>query len=374
MTEHTFSIERLVLPESLESPDAGDFLAVCELSDALVLRLRGNLDLASPNSARLIMWRDTEYARLDVYFVRMEGRVAARAWIHLPLKDNLETAWLSVGVHPDFEGRGLGRALADHLESVARAAGRTVVQMGTEHPVGGPDDDGEQLLPPTGSGSVPAGSRAVRFALNRGYELVQVERTSVLEVSEESRRAAHALFEEAEARAAENYELVTWFDGTPEEYVADLVRLSTSMSTEIPLGGLELGEEAFDEARVREIDTRRRDGGVRAVTTAARHRSTGELAGYSVLEYVPDHPEVAEQDNTLVLPDHRGHALGQWMKAANFERLLEAFPAVRRIYTYNADENQHMLAINIAMGFRPAGHDGQWQAHLGRGSREGDRA
>ncbi|WFR83382.1 GNAT family N-acetyltransferase [Arthrobacter sp. Y-9] len=364
MTESTFSIEQLVLPESLESPEARDFLDVCTLSDELVLRTRGNLDLATPNRARFILWRDTEYARLRVYFVRLEGRVVARAWIHLPLKDNLDTAWLSVGVHPDFEGRGLGRALADHLEAVALSEGRTVVQMGTEHPTGTADDDGERLLPPTGSGSVPAESRAVRFARRRGYELVQVERTSVLEVSDESRRAAHALLEEAAARAEESYELVTWFDETPEDYVEDLVRLSTSMSTEIPLGGLELGEEVFDAGRVREIDARRREGGVRAVTTAARHRTTGELAGYSVLEYLPDHPEVGEQDNTLVLPGHRGHALGQWMKAANFERLLEAFPAVRRIYTYNADENQHMLAINIATGFRPAGHDGQWQAHL----------
>ncbi|MBO9705553.1 MAG: GNAT family N-acetyltransferase, partial [Arthrobacter sp.] len=108
---------------------------------------------------RFILWRDTEYARLRVYFVRLEGRVVARAWIHLPLKDNLDTAWLSVGVHPDFEGRGLGRALADHLEAVALSEGRTVVQMGTEHPTGTPDDDGERLLPPTGSGSVRAASR-----------------------------------------------------------------------------------------------------------------------------------------------------------------------------------------------------------------------
>jgi hypothetical protein len=34
---------------------------------------------------------------------------------------------------------------------------------------------------------------------------------------------------------------------------------------------------------------------------------------------------------------------------------------VRRVLTYNAAENDHMLSINIALGFKPAGYDGEWQ-------------
>ncbi|MDP5228103.1 MULTISPECIES: GNAT family N-acetyltransferase [Arthrobacter] len=361
MTETPFLIERLTLPDSLESPEAGDFLELCALTDTLLEQVRGNTDLGTPDAARLQNWRDSDYQSLEIYFIRAGGRMAARAWIQFPLRENLETAWIGLGVLREFEGRGLGRALADHVEARAAARGRTVLQSGTEHTAGGPDDGGERLVPPTGSGSVPASSRAVRFALRRGYELVQVERTSLLTLSEGTVRAAAELQAAAQTRAGDAYELVSWLDATPERYLEDLVTLYTSMSTEIPLGGLELGEELFDAARVREIDDRREHGGVRAVTMAARHRQTGALAGYSILEHSEERPEVAHQDNTIVLPGHRGHALGQWMKAANLFALTSAFPAVRRIYTYNADENRHMLDINVAMGFVPAGHDGQWQ-------------
>ena len=34
---------------------------------------------------------------------------------------------------------------------------------------------------------------------------------------------------------------------------------------------------------------------------------------------------------------------------------------MERVITFNAAENDHMLAINIALGFRPAGYDGEWQ-------------
>ncbi|MFJ3956136.1 GNAT family N-acetyltransferase [Arthrobacter sp. NPDC090010] len=364
MTQSTFTIEQLVLPDSVDSPDAGDFLQLCELTNVLIQAAQGSLDLATPNGARLTMWQESPYHRLEVFFIRCEGRIVARAWIHFPRQENLDTAWLGLGVHPDFEGRGMGRALAEHLETVALSHGRTVVQTGTEHSVGADEESGERLRPGTGSGSVPLDSRAVRFALARGYVLEQVERTSMLVLAEGTLGETRLLLESAAGRAEGAYELVSWLDEAPEEFLEDLARLSTSMSTEIPLGGLELGEEAFDAERVREMDERRRSAGTRAVTTAARHRATGALAGYSVLEYVPENPEVGHQDNTLVLPDHRGHALGQWMKAENLLRLVDAFPAVRRIYTYNANENDHMLAINTAMGFRPAGYDGQWQCHL----------
>jgi hypothetical protein len=49
------------------------------------------------------------------------------------------------------------------------------------------------------------------------------------------------------------------------------------------------------------------------------------------------------------------------VKVLNLRRMMEARPSVERILTFNAAENDHMLAINIALGFRPAGYDGEWQ-------------
>ena len=48
------------------------------------------------------------------------------------------------------------------------------------------------------------------------------------------------------------------------------------------------------------------------------------------------------------------------VKIANLRRLA-GYPDVQRVTTFNAAENDHMLAINVALGFRPAGWDGEWQ-------------
>ena len=69
----------------------------------------------------------------------------------------------------------------------------------------------------------------------------------------------------------------------------------------------------------------------------------------------------AFQEDTLVLREHRGRRLGMLVKTANLARLAEVQPGARRIGTWNAEENAHMLAINVALGFRPAGVWAAWQ-------------
>ena len=39
-------------------------------------------------------------------------------------------------------------------------------------------------------------------------------------------------------------------------------------------------------------------------------------------------------------------------------------PEVRRITTYNADSNLPMVAVNEALGFRPAGQLSMWSIRL----------
>ena len=62
-----------------------------------------------------------------------------------------------------------------------------------------------------------------------------------------------------------------------------------------------------------------------------------------------------------MLAPHRGHRLGMRMKLANLVALDDADPTRERIYTWNADENEHMLAINVALGFRPFALESTWQ-------------
>ena len=103
-----------------------------------------------------------------------------------------------------------------------------------------------------------------------------------------------------------------------------------------------------------------------AVATAARERSSGRLVAYSDLAWTRHDPENAFQWDTLVLREHRGHRLGALVKVAKLERLLAEAPDARRVHTWNADENTHMVAINAAMGFAPAQRESAWRLDLPR--------
>ena len=359
MTAAPYRIERLLLPDALESPDAGNFLEFSRLSDALVLETWGNLDRATPARARLRYWRDDVYKRLQLFFVRDGGRMVARSWVRYELQDNLGSALVHVDVLDEFAGRGIGRALLDHAEALAAADGRTVLMTFTEHPADFDADGPDVLRPATGTGALPASARAVRFAQEAGYQLEQVERFSSLAVPP-APGLLDALEREALARA-EPYELVTWTDHCPEEYVEQLAVLMSRMSTDAPTGGLSYDEETWDAARVRHVEDTWTQAGNISLVTAARHRDSNELAAYTVLELAPGKPWLADQDDTLVAASHRGHRLGMLVKIRNLRRLLAEYPAVERVNTFNAAENDHMLAINVALGFRPAGYDGEWQ-------------
>lgn len=360
MTTPAYRIEPLVLPASVDSPDAADFLEFSDLSDALVLETWGNLDRARPRSARLEAWRDDDYAQLRLFFVRLDGRMVATSWVRLPQQENLEDAMVRVNVLDEFSGRGIGQALLRHAEAFATSHGRSTLQSFTEHVAGFEPDGAGILKPGTGTGGIPSGSRAVKFATAAGYTLEQVTRFSALDMPP-SEAVLDALERDAYSIAGDRYELLAWTDSCPDEYVDQLAVLMSRMSTDTPAGALHYDPEVWDAKRVRHVEDEWKQTGQESLVAAARHRASGELAAYSVLQYSASKPWLAEQDDTLVAKPHRGHRLGMLVKVLNLRRMMEAHPSVERILTFNAAENRHMLAINIALGFRPAGYDGEWQ-------------
>jgi len=341
---------------------AADLRACRELRDTHHLATWGNLDRGSTLREDQEYWRRTEYEERLQFLARLDGIPAGTCSVVLPLKENTGAAWIDVVVGARFRRQGIGRRLLAVAEETARRQERKVFEGYCEEPVQLVQPDQEELPAKSGSGGVPLNLASTRFALACGYELEQVERSSSLALPVDAGLLA-ALETGALARAG-GYRVVGWEGSCPEPLLDAYAVLKSRMSADVPTAGLEAEIEEWDAARVRDEEQRWARSGVIPLVAAVQHAGTGELAAYTVLSYRPERPHVLIQEDTLVAGPHRGHRLGLLAKIANIRRAQDIWPAAASVITWNASENRHMLAINIALGFKPAGFEGEWQKRL----------
>jgi RimJ/RimL family protein N-acetyltransferase len=91
--------------------------------------------------------------------------------------------------------------------------------------------------------------------------------------------------------------------------------------------------------------------GLHSYMIAVVNDASGEMAGMTNVGVEPEDPHWGHQGLTAVTRPHRGHRLGLLLKTAMLDWLAEAEPAIERIDTGNASANDHMIAINDALGF-----------------------
>lgn len=343
-------------------PDDPGLAALLEAELDILADVWGHHDFATTGRERWGQVADTSDVRHLALVAREGSEVLGYSQLEVPVHDNEHLLYADLAVRPAHRRRGLGAALWEATCDLARREGRRTVLAGVDQrtePAPGPGT----LAPATGSGLVRADQPGVRFALDRGLTLEQVDRYSVLQVPlPPSQLAAH---HDGAAAVAEphGYEAVTWIDRCPDALVDGLAVLEQAMSTDAPLGGVDWHEEPWDAARIRRLEDRRARSGRRTLTAGAVHRATGELAAFSQLALTA-RPDFAWQVDTLVHADHRGHRLGMLVKTTNLALLAQQAPGVRRVGTWNAEENAPMLAINVALGFAPSGGSSTWQREL----------
>lgn len=165
-------------------------------------------------------------------------------------------------------------------------------------------------------------------------------------------------------RAIPGYVVETSVDDTPDAWLEDRVVLQHRMSTDSPVGDLDLREERWDAERLREQRRATRRSNRRAIESVAREVASGRLVGFTQLQVPLADPVLAYQQDTLVLREHRGHGLGAAVKAANLAALRVEFPQVRTLRTWNAEENGPMIAVNEALGYRTTALQREWQKRL----------
>ncbi|WP_045729567.1 GNAT family N-acetyltransferase [Pseudarthrobacter chlorophenolicus] len=357
-------ITAVTVPGNLDGrEDARDFLACQAMREAQELETWGNLDRGYTLAEELEHWRGTPYEARHLFVARIGNETAGMCSVTLPLRENLRTAGINVLVVPAFRRRGLGSQLLRFGEAFAQDNSRTSLDGYFELPARLLDTTGPLLPAKSGAGGLPANEPSTAFAAASGYELEQVETSSRLPLPIPADRAA-ALEADAAVHAAD-YELVGWADTCPGHLVEDYALLNARMSVDVPTAGLDWEGEIWDAARVRRDEEALARSGVQALVAAARHRPTGDLVAYTVLNWRPEVPATVLQQDTLVSGEHRGHRLGMLIKLRNLAAAQARWPSARSVLTWNASENQHMLSINIALGFRPAGFEGEWQKRLG---------
>lgn len=371
-TTTTWTVREVPVPASLDAPDAWLLIGANRVSTAGTVDVWGSTDLADSARADLAQLRDTDAERTVRLVAVAEGDAApsddpagsviGQARLTLPHRDNRHSAFVTVDVLAQHRRHGIGSALLDAATRLARADGRSLLMTSTGdrvEPPAGPN----ALESPAGAGRVDLHNPAVAWLHRTGWTLGQVERHSVLDLPlDPASVRAHSA--EAAAAAGAEYRLHSWGTEVPDRWLEEYAGLLAQMSTDAPLGEVDRRPEAWDGSRVRAQERMLRDAGYELLVTAAEHVPTGRLAAFTNF-WVPGHTgEFVHQGDTLVVAAHRGHRLGMLVKTANLARLSEQRPAVRRVGTWNAQENRWMLAINVALGFRPAGVGGAWQRSL----------
>lgn len=357
------SVERIRVPAGPDSADAADFLAFHQLQRAHAFELWGNLDRCATLAEAIQFWKGNDYEERLVFLARLDGAVVGSGTLTLPLSENTTTAGVDVLVDAGFRRRGFGSRILAVAEEQAVKRGRVSFDAYCGEPLAPVEAGVELLQAKSGSGGVPLAAASTSFALRHGYSLEQVETNSTLAFP-----VPETLLRDLEAdtlKSSDGYSVLGWRERCPDQLVESFARLKSLMSTEVPLAGLGWEGEEWDVTRVRQEESTWRAGSVDTSVCVARRDDTGELAAYTVLTHREEAPSVIYQEDTLVAPGHRGHRLGMLVKVDNLRRAKELWPDATSVMTWNAVENQHMLAINIALGFKPSGFEGEWQKRLG---------
>jgi GNAT superfamily N-acetyltransferase len=151
---------------------------------------------------------------------------------------------------------------------------------------------------------------------------------------------------------------------SPDAVLDDLGVLRSSLWADAPSGGQATTEERYDAERLRRIEATALAGGGRRLYAGAVHRTSGRVVGFTEIDVPAEERHPAGQEYTIVLREHRGHALGMRLKVANLRALAAASPGRTAVTTYNAAENTHVLRVNEALGFQPYAASGAWRLDL----------
>lgn len=354
-------MEITVRPLNVDEP--GMLEQLNALDEANDRNLFGAVDKHTVAQRRAIL-ADTPYWTVHRWVAEVEpmdggASVVGLCTVHLAREENLDAVDLGLVVHPAYRGHGVATAMIEQalLPAIA-ASGRHQVSYWGEIPAEGDPDDP----------ALPTRRIAARLGLER--RTMGVCRTLALPVPT-------TLLDELAAEAAEKtdgYEIRLWDDAVPEEHLASFGVVLRQLDLDDPDEDFEYEAPQYTPERIRTFEKRRADAGTRVLIAVAL-APDGSIAAHSEIHVQGSAgTTVGWQENTLVMPGHRGHRLGVALKVANHRRLTQVFPDLERLVTWNSHVNPWMISINEKLGYEIAFREIGFQGEARVDGADGERA
>jgi GNAT superfamily N-acetyltransferase len=266
-----------------------------------------------------------------------DGAPVGSAFLRLFTREGQEhLAELELAVHSAERRRGVGTRLLEAALTAARAERRRSVLA-----------QAEQGCP----GDLFLAARGFRPVLRLTYARLSLAETDLTAVEDLARRPHPG------------YRLTEW-DGVVPAGLAQSYAGSRRAMDDMPMEGTDYGTVVWDFERVvaaAEAVARRGD---LLHTVAVLDTATGAVVGFSELVVPGDGKGDGQHYGTAVLPEHRGHGLARWMKAASIRSTRRRHPGLDGLRTDTADSNAPMRAVNDALGYLPTHKAVEYQLEL----------
>ncbi|MGZ0147266.1 GNAT family N-acetyltransferase [Kribbella sp. WER1] len=256
-----------------------------------------------------------------------DDRVLGALLFEYRLTDNLDAVEVEIDVPPEHRRRRIGSALWHWAVTRSAQLGRTIVQ--TEI-------------------AVPADpAPGAEFAERLGFTVEHVEDHLVVPLPYDELRLEEL---RSEAGRLDGYRLTSWAGVCPPEHQQAYADLHTAMDLDVPTGGMTREVVPWTVEKLQASEARVDRTHLALVTMA--HTLDGQPAGYTLIYLSRGDLENAQQDDTLVLREHRGHNLGTHLKLANLSQLAKHRTTQRYLHTWTALTNAPMRKVNARFGFR----------------------
>jgi GNAT superfamily N-acetyltransferase len=244
-----------------------------------------------------------------------------------------DMAVLEVLVHPKARHSGVGRELL--AAAVTRTHEEGYSTIGVE---------------------VIGGTPAAKFYEATGFTCAYTESRSILELSSVDWLQLGGMA----SGVGSGYRIEYYPGGPPEDLYESYAAAKYLAHSEVEPGDLTMRPSSTNAQRLRASLKTLHMRGMKPYIVVGIHESSGEVAGLTEVVVAAQHPDRADQYDTVVVPEHRGYGLTRAIKARMLFELRSAEPRLRSVQTWNSFDAEGMLTVNSELGFKP---DREWREY-----------